>query len=100
MLDNKRVINADEMGAGKTGQAIMAAEAVGVFPVIIVCPSNLKPNWKREIGLWTVGRHVTILEGKKSCPLGSTHYVIVNYDILPRVAVRACQAGRQDCHCR
>lgn len=38
----------DEPGLGKTMQAIMAARRLG-GPVLVVCPSVLRPWWKKEI---------------------------------------------------
>ena len=55
-LDHKRCIFGDQPGLGKTMQAICAvvkahreAHIYGEsFPVLVICPSALKVNWKRE----------------------------------------------------
>ena len=61
-----RAIIADEMGLGKTIQAIGTAELLHregfVENVLIVCPTSLKYQWKREIERFT-HREVLVIEG-------------------------------------
>ena len=61
-----RAIVADEMGLGKTIQAIGTAELLHregfVENVLIVCPTSLKYQWKREIERFT-HREVLVIEG-------------------------------------
>jgi SNF2 family DNA or RNA helicase len=61
-----RAIIADEMGLGKTIQAIGTAELLRregfVENVLIVCPTSLKYQWKREIERFT-HREVLVIEG-------------------------------------
>lgn len=59
-------IIADEMGLGKTIQAIGTAELLRregfVGSVLVVCPTSLKYQWKREIERFT-GCKVQVVEG-------------------------------------
>ena len=59
-------IIADEMGLGKTIQAIGTAELLRregfVENVLIICPTSLKYQWKREIERFT-GSEVLVVEG-------------------------------------
>ena len=61
-----RVLLADEMGLGKTIQAIAAVELfsryLGVSKVLIICPTSLKFQWKREIHKFS-DRQSLIVEG-------------------------------------
>ena len=61
-----RAIIADEMGLGKTIQAIGTAELLRregfVENVLVVCPTSLKYQWKREIERFT-HREVLVVEG-------------------------------------
>lgn len=61
-----RSIIADEMGLGKTIQAIGTAELLIkkglVESVLIICPTSLKYQWKREIERFT-GQQVHVIEG-------------------------------------
>lgn len=66
IVEEGRILLADEMGLGKTIQAIAAMEIfaryLNVERVIIVCPTSLKYQWKREIEKFT-GRESLIVEG-------------------------------------
>jgi len=61
-----RSILADEMGLGKTVQAIATAELLRreqfVGQVVVLCPTTLKYQWKREIERFT-GATVIVIEG-------------------------------------
>lgn len=54
---------ADEMGTGKTVQAIMALEAAGAYPALIVCPNTVKRNWAAEFERWAPHRSVVVVSG-------------------------------------
>jgi len=45
----ERQLLADEPGLGKTAQALLAAEAAGAFPLVVVVPNVVKVNWAREV---------------------------------------------------
>ena len=85
-----KAIIADEMGLGKTVQAICCAEIYlrekMAESVLIVCPTSLKYQWKREIERWTEGREVSIIEGYASRRLelyqAPVPYKIVSYQSL------------------
>lgn len=75
-----RCLIADQMGLGKTVEAIATLEARDAFPAIIVCPASLKENWRREITKWLPHRTVNVVSGKSdiiNCDVN-----VVNYDIL------------------
>lgn len=75
-----RCLIADQMGLGKTVEAIAILELRDAFPAVVVCPASLKENWRREITKWLPHRTVNIVSGKTdivSCDIN-----IVNYDIL------------------
>lgn len=66
MVEQGRILVADEMGLGKTIQAIAATEIFHRFfnveRVLIICPTSLKYQWKREIQKFS-GRNADIVEG-------------------------------------
>ena len=85
-----KAIIADEMGLGKTVQAICCAEIYlrekMAESVLIVCPTSLKYQWKREIERFSPpegGREVVLIEGYASKRLelynAPTPYKIVSY---------------------
>lgn len=77
LVKNKGCILADDMGLGKTYQSIVASLEAGAEKVLIVCPSSLKINWKREIENFT--DDVTIVNGTY---WQEARFTILNYDII------------------
>lgn len=64
----KRVLIADDPGAGKTATTIRGLAALHetgeeVFPVLIVCPSSVKQAWAREFTRWWPGVTVQVVKG-------------------------------------
>lgn len=82
-----RTIVGDEMGTGKTLQAIAAVHTIHGggrrYPAVVICPASLKINWKREIQQAAPGTTIEILRGENAHPrLWHADWTIVNYDIL------------------
>jgi SNF2 family DNA or RNA helicase len=75
---------ADEPGLGKTAQALLAAEAGGAYPLLVVVPNVVKTNWAREAGIWTPHRAATVVHGDGETVDGFSDVVVVNYDVLDR----------------
>lgn len=75
---------ADEPGLGKTAQALLAAEAAGAYPLLVVVPNVVKANWAHEAALWTPRRTATVIHGDGESIDGFADIVIVNYEILDR----------------
>ena len=87
-LDKRSVLFADEMGLGKTPQSILTVQAKNAYPVLVISPSSLKLNWKREWERWVPGTRVAVVGGRKPQPMfpemfaGSADVCIINYDVL------------------
>ncbi|UNX56221.1 DEAD/DEAH box helicase [Georgenia sp. TF02-10] len=75
---------ADEPGLGKTAQALLAAEAAGAYPLLVVVPNVVKANWAREAGIWTPRRRTTVVQGDGDTVDGFADIVVVNYELLDR----------------
>jgi len=81
-----RSIIADEMGLGKTIQAIGAAELMRnefhIASVLILCPTSLKYQWKKEIEKFT-GETALVIEGnhlsRREQYTRDSFYKIVSY---------------------
>ncbi len=84
-----RALIADEMGLGKTVQAIGTAELLKArrmaTSALIICPTSLKYQWKREIERFT-DSDVTVVEGlhtqRRELYNTPTFYKIVSYHTL------------------
>lgn len=64
----------DQMGLGKTPQALVAAKKAGVKRLLVVCPAVTIPQWERQIAAWTPGTFdVTVL---------SYNRVVQNLEVL------------------
>ena len=86
-LGRPATLNCDQMGLGKTIQAIGVINGdPSVQKVLVVCPASLRINWRRELEKWLV-RPLTIGIAT-SARLPQTDVVIVNYDILHRHTVQ------------
>jgi len=62
-LQAKRTFIADQMGLGKTAQAIATLEAANAYPAVIVVPPTLQLNWVYEFNAWVPHRKVVALSG-------------------------------------
>lgn len=72
---------ADEMGIGKTIQALGLVNLKAYKKVLIICPASLKGNWHRECSKWLVaGQTIGIANGE----FPETDICIINYDILKK----------------
>jgi|TARA_R110002167_G_scaffold212669_4_gene417301 SWI/SNF-related matrix-associated actin-dependent regulator 1 of chromatin subfamily A len=78
LLEYDRFILSDDMGLGKTTSAVLAAMISNSKKILIICPSSLKLNWKKEIEHYDSG--VGIVSGKKW--VDDEKWTIINYDIL------------------
>lgn len=81
---NGRCILADDMGCGKTVQALTyVANHPELRPVIIVCPASLKLHWSKE-AMKHLNMRVEILSGTKPKAFGFNppKVIVLNYDIL------------------
>lgn len=84
-----RCILADEMGLGKTLQAIGTAQLLYregyISSVLIVCPTSLKYQWKREIKTF-IGADALVIEGSQPLRKELYHrpdtYKIISYQSL------------------
>jgi len=79
-------ILADEMGTGKTAQAIAALELRAAYPALVVCPKSAKAGWVREFKRWAPHRDVVIVGGsalQRRKALAESHDVyVVHWDAL------------------
>ncbi len=79
---NGNGIIGDAPRLGKSAQALGYCLLHPEFKrILIVCPSNVKIGWQREIKKW-VYTDAHIIYGKTIYPLVREKYIIINYDIF------------------
>ncbi len=82
---------ADDMGLGKTLQALAFLRS-RPGPALVVCPSSLVFNWRREVEKFTPERKVLVIEGGNRARLfteiQNADLVITSYPLLRRDAER------------
>lgn len=81
-VQHERTFIADQMGLGKTVEALATLQATNNYPAVIVCPASLKLNWKREAERWLPGHSISVINGGRADY--SADLVIINYDVLSR----------------
>ena len=91
-IEFERLIIGDQPGLGKTLQSIGIVTYVKAFPCLVICPSSLKENWRREFEKVT-GKKAMILTDavKRNYRLfyeaGLADVFIVNYESLKKYFV-------------
>lgn len=83
ILSRRGTLLADEMGVGKTVQVIGALNCDEPERALIICPSSLKENWRRELMRWlTYTDRVQVLNSTTDEIDLSARITVVNYDLL------------------
>ena len=85
-VKNAGVLIADEPGLGKTIQAIgIINKDSNMKKILVVCPSALKINWRRELKRWLVRyRSIGIVNSEASF---RNDIVIMNYEVLEQYTI-------------
>lgn len=84
MRRSRAIINANEMGLGKTLEALLAIEPG--YRVLVVTTASTKDGWRVQAARSKPNFKATILEGRKGFRWPEENeIVIINYDIIPNV---------------
>ncbi len=87
-VEVKKLFIADQMGLGKTIQALAAMEYQEAYPALVVCPKAVKLNWLRELNKWIPHRRVEVIDWKSGVPKQKKkrkiEILVMNYDILDK----------------
>jgi SNF2 family DNA or RNA helicase len=76
---------ADDVGIGKTAQAIHGCQEVGARSILVICTASIKYNWKKEAIKWGYDeRDIWILNHNNVKTLPETGMFIINYDLCWR----------------
>jgi SNF2 family DNA or RNA helicase len=84
--NNWRVLIADAPGCGKTPTALVAVRenAAHLCPCLIVAPSSVVVNWRREIEAWVPGARVQTINTIRTPIQKNFHFTIICWDLLAR----------------
>ena len=85
LINNKgRALLADQMGLGKSVQALAYVAHNEIAKTLVICPSSVKGVWTNEIKKFTKLKSYTIDSKTKLTPdiIGEYDIFIINYDIL------------------
>ena len=82
-VEKLRVIVGDQMGLGKTIEALATLQYLGAYPALVICPATLKYNWYNETRKWLPGKTIQIL-GTETVGRADASITIINYDQLKR----------------
>lgn len=82
MIESKRSVLALKMGLGKTICALSACHILEKDKIIIVCPNNLKYQWKSEIERFELGESLVIDKGLDILKYTSQRFIILSYEML------------------
>lgn len=82
LADKPRRYLADDMGLGKSYQAIRAADTVGATTGLVLCPATLKANWKAEFEKWAIFPRSIAVWDAKQAEMPEADVVIANYEML------------------
>lgn len=81
----KRIFICDEVGLGKTVEALAILVANEAFPALIICPAFAKGYWTRMVETWIENSTVQrINAGDVMTIPGHRHVTVINYEILDR----------------
>jgi len=76
---------ADDVGTGKTVQAIHGCMQVGARSVLVICTASIKYNWKKEAVKWGYSEgDIYILDNTNVKTMPKIGMFIINYDLCWR----------------
>lgn len=76
MLEKHRILNANEMGCGKTHEAVRVGESLPMKKLVI-CPASLRLNWQSEIKFLNPKAKINILYD--SSEFETSDWTIIGY---------------------
>ncbi|TZF84541.1 DEAD/DEAH box helicase [Pedobacter sp. BS3] len=106
-LQKRRTILGDKPGLGKTVQAIatligLEQQGIAAFPTLVICPSALKENWRREWSVKWSNKKAMVLEDKirttfpRYWEYGMADVFIVNFESLKKYFVKSLPKREAD----
>eukprot|EP00931_Biecheleriopsis_adriatica_P054214 TRINITY_DN31885_c0_g1_i2.p1 TRINITY_DN31885_c0_g1~~TRINITY_DN31885_c0_g1_i2.p1 ORF type:complete len:1469 (+),score=253.20 TRINITY_DN31885_c0_g1_i2:117-4523(+) len=94
-LPRQRVLCADDMGLGKSLQALAFLVANNAFPAIVICPAFARGAWATQIEQWGIarpGEYRVVRGGSSSLPNAA------NVNTTPKIVVISYTMLKQQFH--
>ena len=97
-LEWKRLFLGDEPGLGKTCQSIGIVNTAKAYPALVICPSSLKINWKREFEKFAGAEAIVLNDNIKATwgymlQMHNMDVCICNYESLRKYFVWEYKKG-------
>ena len=88
LVARSRAVLADQMGLGKSRQAIDALDEIGARTILIITPASVRPHWMREFPTWSrTPRRIQIVTTTTGTIAADAEVVICSYTIATAPAV-------------
>jgi SWI/SNF-related matrix-associated actin-dependent regulator 1 of chromatin subfamily A len=90
-LTHPNVLIGDEMGIGKTAQAIAINNAIDAGKSLVICPASIRLAWRKQIKLWSTIPNVRCYPILKSSDGVARwpNYTIISYELARNPDVHA-----------
>ena len=92
-----RCLIGDEMGLGKTIQALaICCVYRSDWPVVIICPSALRYNWKEEILKWVPKIHdmdIHLINTSLESIMNNAKFYIISYEMAAKMREKILARG-------
>jgi SWI/SNF-related matrix-associated actin-dependent regulator 1 of chromatin subfamily A len=97
-LTRKRVIIGDDMGLGKSLQAIATCNHVKATNILVVCPASLRLNWSDEFAKFSTHPNIKecVVLSKDDIPaIADANVVFISYNLMTKEAGQEALRARQ-----
>lgn len=87
LSEARTALLADDVGVGKTAQALVAAQFIGARKILVICTASIKYDWKSRAVSWGFMPHEVFVVGSREPwpeDTGGRIMLIVNYDLAYR----------------
>lgn len=80
--ERQRTWIADEVGLGKTVEALAVLHEREAFPAVVVCPAKLRTVWARHVAEWLPGRTCQVVAGQRPAEAYDADVLILSHDVV------------------
>jgi len=82
-MSNQRALLLDDVGLGKTAQALVAASSLGAKTTLVLCPPATRYGWEAEAKKWTTRQYnIHVMTREKEWIPEGVNILVVSYSLL------------------